>query len=71
MRTYKVKMNCVISIKMDDSVEPYDFEEIMYEMIKNDLEERDWKVEELNIEGWGRMEKTYQPGGKDGKIEPR
>jgi len=55
MRTYKVKMNCVISINMDDSVEPYDFEEIMYEIIKDDLEERDWKVEKLNIEKWEEM----------------
>jgi len=52
MRTCKVKMNCVISIKMDDSVEPYDFGGILYEMIKNDLEERGWKVEKLNIKKW-------------------
>ena len=56
MRTYKVKMNCVISIKMDDGVEPYDFEEIMYEMIKDDLEERDWKIEELDIKDWEEVE---------------
>ena len=52
MRTYKVKMNCVISIKMDDAVESYDFGEIVYEMIENDLEKREWKVEKLNIEKW-------------------
>ena len=50
MRTYKVKMNCVISIEMDDAVEPYDFGEIVYEMIESDLEKQDWKVEKLNIE---------------------
>lgn len=55
MRTYKVKMDCVISIKMDDGVEPYDFEEILYEMIENDLEKREWKVEELNIKGWAEL----------------
>ena len=49
MRTYKVKMDCVISIKMADSVEPYDFKKIVHEMIESDLEKQDWKVEELNI----------------------
>ena len=55
MRTYTVKMDCIISIKMDDGVEPYDFEKIMYKMIKDDLEEREWKVEELNIKGWAEL----------------
>ena len=58
MRTYKVKMNCVISIKMDDGVEPYDFEEIMYDMIENDLEEREWKIEELDIKKWEEVEEN-------------
>lgn len=49
MRTYKVKMDCVISIKMDDAVEPYDFEESAYQMIENDLEKQGWEVKELNI----------------------
>jgi hypothetical protein len=65
MRTYKVKMDCIISIKMDDGVEPYDFEEIMHEMIENDLEKREWKVEKLNIKGWAELkEETGEKSGQ-------
>jgi len=56
MRIYRVKMNCVISIKMDDSVEPYDFEEMMFDIIENDFEEQGWKVEELDIKKWEEVE---------------
>lgn len=58
MRTYKVKMNCTISIKMDDAVEPYDFEESAYQMIEDDLKKQGWEVKELNINKIEEKEET-------------
>ena len=50
MRKYKVKINCIISVKLADNIKPCNFKKIIHSMIKEDLEEEYWKIEKLNIE---------------------